>query len=273
MKADQITKNDFSLNVEDLTFYKKEKRAVSQFTFISEIALPIIGLSFLFLTPPFIGFTTIGICSVAALGVAVFAIRFFINQSRQMNGFKAFAEFKQNHSQQIPENKNVTLVLETRRDLNQAFAKEDTEIFKKFEKDSNVVIFKKIDSNDDISKIINETVQKGNNITTLFVRAHGNHQKIRLSKNETLDPDKLKDTFKLLKAKAWIILDSCMTGGKMLGNQQNIAQKIAKAAPGKIIFAPAVETYAGSIQLTDEKEPSIKIIVKGKDVAQRYCVE
>jgi hypothetical protein len=238
---------------------------------IYEIALSALSVPLLILASPFTATIAVAVIGIVVLAVMVFVIKVLLHSSRNLNNDKIFEEFKKEHSN-IPEKEQVLLILESGYDHNHAFSADDRKIFNDVKNYKNYkIIFKKIYSNDDISKNIDDVVNNNNTITTLWIRAHGSPRGIRLSPNEMFNCENLKQSFKKLHKKAFIVLNSCSTGDQTKNqNEKNIAQKIADANPGRTVLAPSSTTYANCYVLSDDPKQFIKIVVGGRDVTQKF---
>lgn len=272
--TERQTTSNYEFNNKNIITKNKNARTAILINalFAGLIVSVVMGLSLAILSNPITVATVILGCLLVKSSLVVLTSKEIIEINRKTDNLKNFLEFKKEHSKELPENKKVILVLESGYDHNNAFSCNDQEIFENLEEKLNcIIIFKKVFSNNDIFQSIEDVVDHQNKITTLWIRAHGNPEGIRLSQDEIFDCEKLKPSLEKLDQKAFIVLQSCKTGGATTTDKvKNIAEKIADTAIGRTIIAPSLPIRAKTTTLSNDPKKLVKMNIKGRDVAKKF---
>lgn len=250
----KTTLKEFGLAFVD-TFKRKPLTTIAKLAVV--VAIVAIAILLVVYFAPVIPIAaTIGIGAIYLLSSAMFSTFLFRDIKNSL-----FASFKKNHALDGIENQKVVLVLEAKTDYNGAFQFDQRDIFNKVNKKYSVV-FETISDIYDVAAIIDRALENNNNIKAIWFRAHGEPQGMQLDDDNCITMENiylLKKHFKKINPKGYIILDSCSTGGVNDNGENNIAQKIAGLAKGRIVIASSDTTNPFSIQVGEKNPLDVKM--------------
>ena len=239
---------------------------------VSVVSAVALSLLLIFSTPLVAPILIIAVIALNLVGTFLWSTIFFQEIKNTL-----FIQFKKNHTIDKVHDKHVVLILEAEYDHNGAFNHDQRKEFYKIQNSYYAIAFKKISNLQDISKSIKEMYDGNNQIQALWIRAHGTPRNMCLGnddENENFltikNVVKLEKQLKLIDPKGYIILDSCSTGGKNK-NSLNIAETIAKLAPGRTIIAPSENLEASLIKI-DKRNP-LKVKMRARTTVRSYFSE
>lgn len=146
-------------------------------------------------------------------------------------------------------NKDIGLILQSTFDPKDAFNKIEEKIYvaNKINEAGYTAVYQDISKISDITYLIDQLKQQNNQIKVIWLRAHGNSEKIKIGPEDqdeigsTTLPN-LSQSLQQIDKAACIVLQSCATA-QQLQEEEPIAKQIAKCIPGRTIFAAHAKLY------------------------------